>query len=280
MLANGVAKEILRIVGDRAILARAASMVELALAVMIGVVALLIALALFAPLPMADRLPAPQAAAQRAPRAGAFFNPFDINEAGGAAVEPAPDLAETSLNLALHGTWVDDSGGAAIIKTPDGEQARFSVGDEIWNGVRLDRVYRDQIVINSAGVRESLRLVNREASTASPRKAPPAAAGSAGPVVSLGEVVQIAPKLGESGLAFVLEPGRNREQFAALGLRSGDKLVAVENRRIGPEIATEAERLRELASRSAISIVIERNGVALPVEIDMTAVGERERDDD
>lgn len=276
---NGAARGFSQFLAGRGarLLALAAPVLELLLAAAIGFVVLLTVFALFAPLPTPERLPeAPSLNAVAAPVEG-VNNPFRIAETANAAPpEEGPDLAETKLDLTLHGTWVDEGAGAAIIKTPDGEQARFSVGDEIWNGVRLDQVYRDQVVIISGGARESLRLVNRDFPAANrDRAAPKAASPEAGaslPGFPLGDAIRIVPQGGGvDGLELRLEPGPNSRRFAAMGLRPGDLLIAVDNRPLGPEIAQEAQRLRELAGRSAISIVVERDGVALPIEIDLAA---------
>lgn len=285
-IANDAARRISQLLAGRGvkILSRIAPAVEIGLAAAIGLVLLLIVMALFAPLPTPQRLPGarPEAAAA-APATGEISNPFRPAGSSEAAapIEEKPDLAETKLDLTLHGTWVDENGGAAIIKTPDGRQDRFSVGDEIWSGVRLDRVYRDQVVIISGGARELLSLVNRD-SAAPPsqrtvRQAPPNTA--AAPAIALSDAVQIVPRAGPNGLRLTLEPGANTQRFAALGLRMGDILIAVDNRRIGPEIAFETQKLRELASRSSISVIVERDGVALPVEIDLAAEGETEPND-
>lgn len=260
--------------------AQAAPAVEILLAAAIGLVAVLTAIALFTPLPTPDRLPAAEPqniAASAAP--GHIDNPFRaVQNVGDApAVERGPDLAETSLNLVLHGAWVDEDGGSAIIKTPDGRQGRFAVGDEIWNGVRLDHVYRDQVVIISGGVRESLRLVNRDQIITAP--AAPRQTASASTATSLGDAVRIVPRAAADGVKLTLEPGSDRRRFETMGLRAGDILVAVDNRRIGPEIASEIERLGGLTQRSAIAIVVERDGVPVPLEIDLAAEKGTQPDD-
>ena len=250
----------------------------------------MIAYALFAPLPAAPKLPAAPAHAKSAAIApGTIANPFRSvgpAELVPAAIEEGPDLAETTLDLTLHGTWVDDMGGAAIVKTPDGRQSRFAPGDEIWDGVVLDRIYRDQVVIVSRGVRESLRLVNREAVRVS---TPPAAApakplsrdrNASSQGLGLGEAVRVIPRTTADGIKLTLEPGADKARFAAMGLRSGDILTAVDNRRLGSDLMAEIQRLRGLSGRSVISVAVERDGITLPLELDLSANGNAGPDDD
>lgn len=285
-LASGTAQALTRRFRERggALLSpRSAAVAELVLAGAIGVIALFLVRSLFAPtpIPTPERFPAPPPhALPSATDKSVIENPFATPSDGGEAppADEGPEFAETTLDLFLHGTWVDENGGAAIIKTPDGDQKRFSTGEEIWDGVRLERVYRDQVIIVTAGVRESLRLENREAAlfesapAASAAGGPPQSARSegGGQALLLGNAVRVIPQRGEKSLQFALYPGADARQFAAMGLRPGDILIAVENRRIGEEMAADEERLRELASRSSVSIVIERDGVALPINLNLS----------
>lgn len=118
------------------------------------------------PLPHAQALHAPTAA--QAGNAPAFdaaaltrLNPFARDQAGqpdGPAAENAP---ETALDLALYGVRADarSGAGAAIIRLPDGRQQAFSRGDSVVDGVTLDRVLADRVLLGrSGGRRESLYL--------------------------------------------------------------------------------------------------------------------------
>ncbi len=256
--------------------ASAAPAVEIALSAGIGFVLLLICYALFAPLPTSRSLPTAPAPDTVAAAPGAVGNPFRTVDAaaGPAVIEQGPALAETSLDLALHGTAQDEAGAwRALIKTPEGEQEWFSIGDEIWDGVRLDRILPNQVVIISGGVRESLSLVNRDLAVTSSSAS--RSSGAAQPF-ALGDVVQFVPDLSGGTLNLTLQPGSDRARFEAFGLRSGDVLVSVNNKRVGPEIASELERLRGLAGAAAISIQVERDGVIVPIEVDLAAQTSRE----
>ncbi len=184
-------------------------------------------------------------------------------------LEIGPDLAETTLNMTLHGTWVDAEGGSAIINTPSDEQKRFRAGDTIWNNVTLERVYRDQVVISRGGVRESLRLINRDTVARRPvDPAPQQQGASAAGLVQLGDVVTAIPQQDSvGGVRLVLQPSRDRESFLKLGLRPGDILVAVDNQRLGPDIAESIERLRSTGNKKTLLLSVERGGVVTPVSI-------------
>ena len=68
----------------------------------------------------------------------------------------------------------------------------------------------------------------------------------------------------------MLNPGRRGDAFAEAGLRPGDVLISVEGKRIGTNAENTAMLLRELAGRPSVSVILERDGVQLPLKIDLT----------
>jgi hypothetical protein len=185
-----------------------------------------------------------------------------------------PDLEETALNLTLHGTWIDAAGGTAIIKTPDDKQSRFKRGDVVWESVTLERVFRDQVVINRDGVLESLRLEGRE-----PGEAAPAARAAGGGVEAQGEVfaklgdfISIAPQTDNvGGVKLVLQPqgDEGSASFFASGLRPGDILVGVDGEPVGRDIGADIEYLQTVAGRNKVTVNVDRGGVVTPIEINL-----------
>lgn len=262
-------------------------MAEIGLALALGLVAILIIYRLFAPLagPSGD---APVlAAAGSAPTATTdIANPFRQAETAmplAIQEDTGPDLAETSLNLKLHGTLTADDGGTAIILLPDGSQKRFEVGETVWQGVTLSAVYRDQVVLSSSGVRESLRLINRESRTVAAAPRMPTAPVQSGPSTpesaaaarpaSIGNLVRFSPEPGPGGIRIRLTPGPDGTAFATAGLKAGDYLVAVDNKRLTTDFASEAKRLNSLSGRDRVSITIERDGVMIPIELKLANSG-------
>ena len=182
-----------------------------------------------------------------------------------------PNLEETSLNLTLHGTWVDASGGTAIIKTPDDKQGRYKRGDTVWEAVTLERVFRDQVVINRDGVLESLRLEGRDPGAVSPRTAQTKAEPAQGEAFAkLGNFIAIAPETDNvGGVNLVLEPGEDYATFLASGLRPGDILVGVDGEPVGRDIGADIEYLQKIAGRNKITVNVDRGGVVTPIEINL-----------
>ena len=261
--------------GARAVDPRLIKMAEIALVIAIGALLASIFWSAFGPITRPSVTPRPSAV----PVAAADDGPIDpFRMASAAPAAPAgelaqgPDLAETTLDLALHGTWITEDGGAAFIKTPDEKQGRYSIGDTITNGVTLEKVYRDQVVINRSGARESLRLINRDQVAPIGKSNAPAQENKIQSnltgLASIGQLITAQPELDDVGnVRLVLQPADDEAAFEELGLRTGDVLVAVDNKPIGPDIAAGISLIAAIEGRPSVTISIERDGVVMPVTI-------------
>lgn len=269
----------LRARGARAVNPRLIKAAEIALVIAIGAVLATIFWSAFGPITRPSTTPRASAAPVEAAPSGPI-DPFRMSSVEAAApageLEIGPDLAETTLNLVLHGTWVTEEGGAAFIKTPDEKQGRYSIGDTITNGVTLEKVYRDQVVINRGGARESLRLINREqvvqAKRASAAPQDNKIASDIDGLAAIGHFVVAQPELDEIGnVRLVLQPAGDTKRFEAMGLRSGDTLVAVDNQPIGGDIAGALDMLSNIEGKQSVSISIERDGVVMPIVVALSS---------
>lgn len=173
---------------------------------------------------------------------------------------------KTLLNLELFGVRFGDKarGGSAIIRTPDNAQDVYVVGQEIVNGVRLERVMQDRVVIRRNGVAESLFLDSDQiANAAAPEtinvSSPIEVSRSHidGDVAALFSQVEIRPR--NSGPGVVISPRGSGELFRQAGIAAGDVLVAVNGTPIGgvESLATLAGTLRD---SNEIILKFERDG--------------------
>lgn len=255
---------------------------EIALTAAIGVVLASIFWSIFGPVTSPST--APRAAP--APVEAAPSGPIDPFRMASAEIAPpgdelgaGPDLAETTLNLVLHGTWITEDGGAAFIKTPDEKQGRYSIGDTITNGVTLEKVFRDQVVINRGGARESLRLINRDQSPSFKGAASPAQESKidsdVSGLASIGNLIIAQPELDDVGnVRLILQPAADEEAFEDLGLRAGDALVAVDNKPIGADVAAGLQLVASIKGRPNVTISVERDGVVMPISLALPAGSE------
>ncbi len=286
---------------------RGVSIAEMALAAATGLVAARLAFLVAAPLPTPDRMP--ESAAQPLSGDGAAaagpVNPFRVAQGQPApAAEPVVDaeeaLEETALNLVLHGVRLDGDATTAIIQTADGGQEIFSLGDTVAPNVVLESARREQVTLRRNGVRESLTMINRNLREA-PEFPPVRAAGPSGaesaetsdPTATAGggraarrgggtrrpatlddwtELVRIDTRLQDGGsLRVVLNPGPRGAAFRAAGLRPGDVLLLINGRPLGDSPAAISRRLQSLAGAESADLVVERDGVRLPLTVSLLA---------
>jgi general secretion pathway protein C len=201
----------------------------------------------------------------------ADFDPFfRLSGSGG-------PVTVTSLNLKLFGIRQDQASGrgSAIIAGSDGQQRSIAVGEEIEPGVTLKAVGFDSVTIARGGADEQLFMDQSEApATVAPPGAPPSAPAPVvvqpttsvepgSPPVPPSKLypneVSMAPRMNGTQLTGVtIRPQGNDEGFRALGLASGDVVLAVNGNRI-----KSMDQAREMAAQLTTSravLQVERNG--------------------
>ena len=183
-------------------------------------------------------------------------------------------VQETQLNLTLRGIRrgaTPDTGGA-IIQAPDNRQRFFATGRAILDGVTLEEVHVDHVLIDRRGVIESLYLRDEDgqaAAAASRRSAP--VSGNA-PVTGNALVID--------GL-FRAEPVREAGQLigyriaegspavlAALGVRDGDVLTAINDRPVS-EISDLGAEFARLRGEDRVALSLNRGGLPLSVQVEL-----------
>lgn len=193
--------------------------------------------------------------------------------------ENAPD---TRLNLKLRAAVAATSNEVAhaIIADGSGNEKVYFVKSSIPGGATLHRVHADRVILNRGGVLETLRLPREfegNAAAASTRRTPRASAAQASNMqelltnnaASLTEIIRPQPFMPNGQLkGYRVFPGRNRQQFIALGLRPGDLVtavngVALDNPAQGMEI------FRSLGDSSQVSVTVERAGKEQQLTLDI-----------
>lgn len=247
----------------------AVAAVEIGLVIVIGLVAGRMAMTLVSPLPVAEEPPSPSPAREAVRMmAGNPFRSSASPELEAAPVSAA--AAETTLDLKLHGAWVEADGkNSAIIRTPDGKQKIFFVGDVICCGAELESVHPDEVIISRAGVRESLRLSNKRPASrpAAPENEPRIIESGAADLATL---VTLQPARGANGdFRLQIFPGQDERAFEAAGLQAGDILISVNGRPAPKDLASFAELLRSLEGKTEAELLVERGGAATPLAISL-----------
>lgn len=196
------------------------------------------------------------------------------NEAPSEIVVVDDNLEDTRLSsLRLKGTIAspDPNMSAAIIMDGANEEKVYLIGDPISSAAKLHAVYTDRVVLNENGNLTNLRLPEEFAAVAAPvqrtsaRQQRRANTNSIQSVVSqnvarLADVIRPTPYFVDGQQqGYRVYPGRDRRQFAALGLRPGDLIKDIDGQALTDP--TQAMQIfQSLGTSDQVSVTVERNG--------------------
>ena len=222
-----------------------------------------------------------------------------FGEAGADDAQPVvPDISDEDLedtrlsNLELKGTIAspEPAMSAAIITDGKNEEKVYLIGDPIGSGAKLHAVYTDRVVLNENGRLTNLRLPEeyKQVATAPVRRTttqrrttPPRQ--SIQSVVSqnvarLADVIRPTPYfVNGQQQGYRVYPGRDRRQFAALGLRPGDLIKDIDGQSLTDP--TQAMQIfQSLGTANQVSVTVERNGQpeVIVLKTDQLNLGEDE----
>lgn len=189
------------------------------------------------------------------------------------AAPVAGPVRETQLNLVLSAVFASDDPekGLAIIGESAQQTKVYSVGDTIRTGTRLHSVYPDRVVLDRGGALETLALPKRNLVAMAARPAPPPRQ-QANPVIenlrrvaetnptAFAEIVRPQPVFANGvQRGYRVYPGRNRQQFAQLGLQPGDLVLAINGTPLDdPQRGMEI--FNTISTSDRVQLTVERNG--------------------
>jgi general secretion pathway protein C len=194
----------------------------------------------------------------------------------------------SSANLVLAGTIAtrDPKRGIAIIS--DGGPAKvFSVGDNV-NGATLHSVYLDHVILDRAGVLETLPLPrllvgNRPSPLA--RRGGGADPRTAAAVDNIRRLVQQDPNILDQVMRTVASydnaagklrgfrayPGRNRAIFNKLGLKPGDLVTAINGQPLDDPQRSQ-EVFNTIQTSDHVTVTLERGGQKQDITLNIAQV--------
>ena len=203
-----------------------------------------------------------------------LFGEADADDAIVATDEPVlEDLPETRVSLVLKGTVASRQKdfSVAVISSSGAEDKVYSIDDTVMQGVTLHSVYADRVVLDENGTLTNLKLPREfaAASVRAPVRRQTTAArqntNSIQTVVSqnltkLTDVIRPTPYMVQGKPAgYRVYPGRNREQFAALGLRPGDIIKDIDGQSL-TDPTRAMQIFQSLGTADQVSVTVERNG--------------------
>lgn len=264
---------------------------------LVALIASMLASVTLALLPRPDaQAPPPARNAQPAQAATASVNVQDIVQRhlfGIAPVkkaEPVPgdfdpdEVPETRLPMTLVGTLASDNSERSLAIIESGNDAKvYAIGDTIQSRVTLDAVRAKEVFIINNGKRETLALPREEegsgtskrrpsrtASRAPTRRAPtkPRALSASSGAKTLTDLIRPQPVFSNGKQrGYRIYPGRQRDQFAALGLKAGDLVTEINGTPLD-DPSRGKDIFSSLASASQVSVTIERNGSPTSLVLD------------
>ena len=220
---------------------------------------------------------------------GNTVNPQSIADAhlfGTADASAATDpnnLPRTQVPLILAGTMAleDPAAGFAIVGENAANAKFYRVGAMMSGGVRLHAVYVDRVIIDRGGSLETLLLPRGTPSTAPAPVARNVVTNSVGANLrrlaasnpsALGELLRAQPVF-SNGVqkGYRVYPGRDRMQFARLGLQPGDLVTAINGTPLDDPNRS-SEILSTLTTSSTAQVIVERNGTSQALTLDMASI--------
>lgn len=202
-----------------------------------------------------------------------LFGEADPEEVVVAPQENVENLAETRLSLSLKGTIAspEEESSIAIIADNRNEEKIYSIKDTVTAGATLHAIYADRVVLNRGGNLEVLKLPKEFPAGSAPIRRNTATVARAANdqsiqnvisdnVSKLADVIRPTPYYVSGQMqGFRVYPGRDRKQFAALGLRPGDLVKDVDGAALtNPAQATQI--FQGLGDKEQVSVTVERNG--------------------
>ena len=204
--------------------------------------------------------------------------------AGATTGETDPSaVAATRMNLLLLGTIAeaDPGRGYAIIGESAATAKVYTVGKTVTGGTKLHSVYPDRVILDRGGKLEALLLPKQfQGSGGVPLPAAAAQVPQAEPM--LGEQLRNLAAQNPGAITEILRPqpvfangqqrgyrvypGRNRQQFAKLGLVPGDLVTAINGAPLD-DPTRGMEILQSMNSASDVTVTVERNGQPAQITI-------------
>ncbi len=186
----------------------------------------------------------------------------------------AVDAPDTKLNLELRGTIVAQAPeeALAIIAEKGGDEHVYAVGDALPGNASLHSVHPDRVLLRRAGRLEALRLPRADEGSGGVTRASarrqvttPRATSSLREIIDrnparITDVIRPQPVFRDGQQqGYRVYPGRERQQFAKLGLRPGDLITQINGMALD-DPARGMEIFRGLGDATQVSVTVERNG--------------------
>ena len=197
---------------------------------------------------------------------------FGVQQA--APAQDASTAPQTQMNLVLAGTWAaeDPSKGFAFIGESANAARMYGVGKSVRQGTVLHAVYSDRVILDTSGKLEALMLPRLSSAALSAQFAKPQPRPQANQFTenlrrmaesnpsAFAEIVRPQPVFANGvQRGYRVYPGRNRQQFAKLGLQPGDLVLSINGTPLDdPQRGMEI--FNTMGASDRVTVTVDRNG--------------------
>lgn len=191
---------------------------------------------------------------------------------------PGPEIEanrDTNINLTLRGTHAsnDPNLAVAMISIANEQAELFAIGDMVAAGATIHAVYPERVLLNERGELTNLRLPRDYTGAPAPRpqRTTTSTTRQTAGVQSIQQVVaQNVSRLADvirptpyfvngQQQGYRVYPGRDREQFAAFGLRPGDLVSEIDGQSLSDQ-AQAMQIFQRLGTAEQVSLTVMRDG--------------------
>jgi general secretion pathway protein C len=204
----------------------------------------------------------------------------------------------SSANLLLTGTIATDNPkhGVAIVSDGGGPSKVYSVGDRLA-GASLHSVYLDHVILDRNGALETVTLprllpARTGASGPAPMRRPAGDPRAAAAVENIRRMVQQDPAILDQVMrtvpsydsaagklrGFRAFPGKNRQIFSKLGLKSGDLVTAINGTQLDDPQRSQ-EVLNTMQTADHVTVTVERGGQKQDITLNVAQVAAQASED-
>jgi general secretion pathway protein C len=204
-----------------------------------------------------------------------------------ASSQDPENAPQSAANLVLAGTIATQNPkrGVAIVSDGGAASKVYSVGDKI-GGAALHSVYMDRVILDRNGVLETLLLPHQLLlSTRGPAQARPGANATVAAVDNIRHLVQQDPSILDQVMRTVASydnaagklrgfrayPGKNRQIFNKLGLKSGDLVTAINGTPLDDPQRSQ-EVFDTIQTSDHVTVTIERGGQKQDITLNIAQV--------
>jgi general secretion pathway protein C len=196
------------------------------------------------------------------------------------------DAPETNLSLQLKATVAagDSKYSHAIINDGAGGEKVYFLKDAVPGGATLQSIQTDRVILSRGGALEALLLPHEGVAPGAAPRAPAIAAAPGRPAAAtmqealtqnastITQVIRPQPYMPNGELkGYRVYPGRNREQFVALGLQPGDLVTEINGMTLNnPQQAMQI--FKALGETTQAQVMVERDGKSQTLTLDTSQV--------